>query len=229
MNSVLYIATGAKHVEEAIANARSSRDFLSKQGLAIVTDQPEQVKKANVFDLVIEHTDITHSYRDKIPPLLSLPYDLTLFLDSDARIVHSLDSLFELGRYCDVAAAMATVRHPPGWSDNSVPKAFPEFNSAVLFMRRSSQQHQMICQWLNLYDHIFKDYNLAWDQASLRSVLWAFITSNQLCFITLAQEFNLRTPRPWVAGRGMPVYIIHGRFKKSEFNSIIDYFNSESD
>ena len=49
--------------------------------------------------------------------MLSLPYDLTLYLDSDARIVYSLDSLFELGRYCDVAAAMATVRHPPGWSE----------------------------------------------------------------------------------------------------------------
>ena len=114
MNGVLYVATGIKHVEEAIANAKSSRDFLSEHGLAIVTVQPEQVKKANVLNQVIEHTDVTHSYRDKIPPLLSLPYDLTLFLDSDTRIVYSLDSLFELGRYCDVAAAMATVRHPPG-------------------------------------------------------------------------------------------------------------------
>ena len=96
-------------------------------------------------------------------------------------------------------------------------------------MRRSSQQHQMICQWLNLYDQIFKDYNHAWDQASLRSVLSALMTSNRIRFFTLPQEFNLRTPRPWVAGRGMPVHIIHGRFKESEFNSFIDYLNSESD
>ena len=87
-----------------------------------------------------------HSYRDKVPPSLSLPYDLTLFLDSDARVVHSLDPLFELGRYCDVAAAMATVRHPPGWTDKSVPKSFPEFNSGVLLMRRSRMQYQMIRQ-----------------------------------------------------------------------------------
>ena len=96
-------------------------------------------------------------------------------------------------------------------------------------MRRSSQQHQMIRRWLNLYDQVFNDYNHPWDQASLRSALWTSITSNQIRLFALPQEFNLRTPRPWVSGRGMPVHIIHGRFKESEFNSFIDYLNSESD
>ena len=227
MNGVLYIATGAKHVQEAIINARFSRNYLSNIGLAIVTDQPEQVEQANVFDQVIEHSDVTYSYRDKIPPLLSLPYDLTLFLDSDAFAIHSLDSLFELGQYCDFAAAMATVRHPPGWNDKSIPKAFPEFNSGVLLMRRSSQQYQLVCQWLSLYDQILSDFNHIWDQASLRSVLWTFMSSNRLRFLTLPQEFNLRTPRPWVAGRGMPVHIIHGRFEEREMNSFVDYLNSD--
>ena len=49
-------------------------------------------------------------------------------------------------------------------------------------MRRSSQQHQMIRRWLNLYDQVFNDYNHPWDQASLRSALWTSITSNQIRF-----------------------------------------------
>ena len=72
-----------RHVEEAIASVRSSPEYLSELGLTIVADQPEQVQKVNVFDQVIEHTDVIHSFRNKIPSLLSLPYDLTLFLDSD--------------------------------------------------------------------------------------------------------------------------------------------------
>ena len=96
-------------------------------------------------------------------------------------------------------------------------------------MRRSSQQHQMIRQWLSLYDQIFNDYNHEWDQASLRSTLWTFITLNRIRFLTLPQEFNLRTPRPWVAGRGMPVHIIHGRFKESELNSFMHFLNSDID
>ena len=52
--------------------------------------------------------------------------------------------------------------------------------------------------------------------------------SNRFRFSTRPQGFNLRIPSPWVAGRGMPVYIIYGFFEECEFNPFIDYLNSES-
>lgn len=227
MDGLLYAATGESHVQEAIANARKSRHYLDNLSIAIATDQVDCVKQAKVFDEVIEHLDVTHSYRDKIPPLLKLPYEQTLFLDTDACVSHSLDGLFELGRYCDVAAAMARVRHPPGWTDKGVPKVFPEFNSGVLLMRRSKKQRQMIRQWLRLYDQVLESCNHVWDQATLRSVLWKFIVTKKLRFLTLPQEFNLRILRPWVAGRGLPVHVVHGRFPESESESLMSYLNSD--
>ena len=112
---ILYIATGATHRAEAAASARAGRAHAGGRPIAIMTDDVEAAEAMGCFDRCLPHPDPRHSYRDKIPGLLDLPFERTLFLDSDARPTARLDGLFALLDHHDLAAAQAPVRIPVGW------------------------------------------------------------------------------------------------------------------
>ena len=129
----------------------------------------------------------------------------------------------------DFAASHAPVRHPPGWSDSHIPSSFPEFNSGVMLLKRSNSTLKLIGTWLDLYDELFLKYKQVWDQASLRSAVWDCILKYKLGLAVLPPEYNLRTTKPWIAGRGLPVSVIHGRFPDSEVEAFVSYLNNDHD
>ena len=223
--TILFVATGHKYVHEALENARVSRIFSLDIPIVLVTDLVEYARSFGVFDSVIHHPDPHFSYRDKILPLLKLPSKYTLFLDSDAFLNFSVDEIFNtLGR-SQFAAAHAPVRLPDGWRDDSIPLAFPEFNSGVLLFRRSNLQKNLVRRWLNLYDSLLSNYNQQWDQASLRSAVWHSFQHCGLRISVLPPEANLRTTKPWIVGKGTPVFIVHGRIPINERLKFLDYLN----
>ena len=93
--------------------------------MTIKTDLPNHPGLVDVFDSVIDILSPSHSYRDKVTGLTQLPYEQTLFLDSDACLISPVDDLFQLFECADLAVAHSPVRHPPGWS-MSLCLAFPE-------------------------------------------------------------------------------------------------------
>jgi len=203
---ILYIATGKKFLQEAAENAKAGRKQIGSRKIAIVTDNIAEAEITGCFDICIIHPDPRLSYRDKIPPLINLPFEKTLFLDSDARIISSVDGLFQQFEWYDFGAAHAPVRIPDGWCDKQIPDIFPEFNSGVLLLRRSELQESLIRKWLEKYDII----NQAWDQATLRSAVWEML-NNGLRHLVIPPEANFRTTKPWIAGHGLEVVIVHGR------------------
>ena len=228
-SGIFYIATGLQYLQEATVSAKRSRLWCADTPIAICTDLVKEADQSGAFDFVLPHPDPVYSYRDKIVPLLSLPFKSTLFLDTDACLAYDVASLFEFSTRSHLAASLAPVRHPPGWSDSSVPRIFSELNTGVLLLCNSPKVSRLIKRWLSLYDQLFLQHNQAWDQASFRSVVWHAIEHKRLRFFTFPPEANLRTPKPWIAGRGQPVYVIHGRIPKEEFTSYLDYVNSNID
>lgn len=223
----LYVATGQSYLSEACISAQRSRRWSSSFPIAIATDLIDLASRSNLFDYVIPHPDPRYSYRDKISPLLDLPFTNTLFLDSDAFLSYHLKDIFDYVQFSDLAAAFAPVRHPPGWSDLSISPVFSELNTGVIHFRRTAKQRNMVKNWILLYDELFANYNQTWDQASFRSVVWKFINRHNLKFLPLPSELNLRTPKPWLVGRGQHVYIIHGRFSANELPDFELYLNSD--
>lgn len=229
---ITYIATGKAYVDEAFRNARLSKAYASKFPFCLVTDLFEYAASINqdfVFDNIYHHSCPAFNYRDKITPLLHLPYNKILFLDTDAFISSPIDLTFEILELYDIAATYAPVRHPPGWTDSFVPDFFPEINTGVLFINNSSSFRQLVVDWLALYDVLFKSFNQSWDQASFRSVLWKAVSHKLLRLFILPDEFNVRTTKPWIIGRGSPAYIIHGRFPSSELPHFLAYLNGDID
>lgn len=226
-SGVLYVATGSLYLDEAANSSIASRPFLVGRPIAVVTDLVERAKDLNAFDIVLPHLDPKLTYRDKISPLEYPPFQSTLFLDSDARLTASAESLFSCLGSSHIAAAHAPVRQPSGWCDHSVPSLFPELNSGVLLLRRCWRQRLLIRRWLYLYDKLFHDFDQAWDQASLRSVVWALQQNRGLRLAILPPEANLRTTKPWIAGKGLAVHVVHGRVPHSEWTALIDYCNGD--
>ena len=226
---ILFVATGDRFLAEATASAIASRPFLSGRPIVLVSDNPSAAQELNVFDQVLEHPDPRRSYRDKIAPLLNIPFSSTLFLDTDARLTAPVAPLFAtLGR-AHLAAAHAPVRIPRGWEDEWIPALFPELNSGVLLLRRSLRQHILIKNWLSLYDQLQKQFDQSWDQASLRSVVWNLQRSWGLRLVVLPAEANLRTTKPWIAGKGLAVHVVHGRVPEAEWTALLGYLNGNCD
>ena len=201
MLGVLYIATGERCCSEAVLSAQRCRLTNPNLSMTIKTDILHLHDLKSVFDSVIAYPDPKHSYRDKVSGLSELPYEQTLFLDSDACLVAPVDDLFGLLNGSDLAVAHAPVRQPPGWSDVSVPSPFPELNTGVMLMRRSRGVGDLMSAWLDLYDELFHAFSQSWDQASFRSVLWDSLKRSSLRFFHLPPEANLRTTKHGLQAR----------------------------
>ena len=184
-----------------------------------MTDNPENIP-SGLFDNIVIHPEPKKTYRDKILPLLNLPYKRTLFLDTDLEILSPIEDIFHILRHVDVVGCHAPVRWS-GWRDAEVPEGFTELNSGVLGIRRCSVQHKFVKQWLKLYDNV----GIQFDQATLRAALWWAVSKKGLRTWVLPQEYNLRTPKPWLTGAGMAVKIVHGRIPENKREPLHRYLN----
>lgn len=223
---IIYIATGEKYFNEACFNASRSKLVVNDLPYAILTNIKPTVFSSQIFDKHICLDECTFSYRDKILGLGFSVFEKFLFLDSDACLISHPYELINALDHFDICACEAPVKHPPGWSSPSVPLFFPEYNSGVILCRSSSKIKDFFKYWLDTYDSLLVSHNQEWDQASFRHCLWTYISSGSLNFYTLPSEFNLRTTKPWTASRGMPVYVIHGRYPNNEFHDFTSYLNS---
>jgi hypothetical protein len=215
---VLLVATGERHRLEAIAAVPRIRPQLGGRPLWLVCDAPAAVPEG-LFDAVRPHPDPRGSYRDKIVPLQHLPFARTLFLDTDVELLQPLDDVFRLLRHLHLTGCHAPVRWCQ-WQDPQVPEGFCELNSGVLGFRRSRAVRSLVRNWLRTYDRA----GVRFDQASLRSALWQACQRGLRVWV-LPAEYNLRTTKPWVMGKGLAVKVVHGRIPDGMRAPLAQYLN----
>ena len=164
---LIYVAWGDKCLAEAAESARHAKS-VGGYPCALVADETASVD--SVFDHVIRRP-LAHNYRDKILMCLS-PFQDTIFLDSDTRVVASLEPLFALFRRFDLFAQPATggVHYTVG----DVPiLAFPEISAGVIGFRRNNRVQRFFELWDSIYDKVEREQGEgAWDQRSLRAAAW---------------------------------------------------------
>ncbi|QNI69365.1 sulfotransferase [Cyanobium sp. NS01] len=217
---VLLVATGRRHRNEAITAVPRIRPWLGGRPLWLLTDKPARVPAA-AFDRVMPHPDPRRTYRDKITALLRLPFRRTLFLDSDVELLAPLDDVFKLLDVVDLVGCHAPVRSFQ-WRDPQVPEGVCELNSGVLALRSGRAQHRLVRRWLTTYDEVGVEV----DQAALRSALWWAMQRGLRSWV-LPPEYNLRTTKPWIAGAGMAVKVVHGRIPDSMRAPLAGYLNKD--
>jgi len=211
MNGVLLIATGRQHLEEARLCIRSIR-ALSDLPITIFTDP-----SADVPATVHKVDRPSFSWDDKPRWTNNLPYERTLFLDTDTLLLRrEALEVFDLLDRFDIALAHAPARCHLAMND--VPECFPEFNSGVIALRKSEVVLQTLRRWQETHDAMKRRGLRAerggklGDQTALRRVIYG----SRVRIATLPPEYNYRGLANASIARCEEIRILHNREVQSK-------------
>jgi hypothetical protein len=206
---VLYIATGTEYIEEARLSVRSLKRHSPDLPATLLTD--EEIDPGH-FDDVRVLSGFDHDFGDSIISPDALPYDRTLFLDSDTFVCEDLTDSFRILDRFDIAAAhnpgsrTADVRG--GYAARDTPETFPQYNTGVLYLRNSEKITEFLRNWRSVYDEHKTETTSGLNQPSFREALYHC----DLNMATLPPEYNLRVRYAGCVGFAVgKAKIIHGR------------------
>lgn len=205
---VVYVVSGAGFTRAAIASAESVKKQSPKLKVHLFTDQTNIESPWINSVAPIENPHV----RSKVDYIHQSPYDYTLFLDADTRVVDDISSLFEVLDRFDLAIAHAQHRnHFPTrqkWT-TEIPYAFPQMNSGVILFKRNKSTIQLLKDWQKAYHE-----NGFWkDQVTLRELIW----KSDLRIHILPPEFNIRFDKYidiWTEKEAAPKILHYARFKE---------------
>lgn len=185
---VVYVAFGNRYVAEAVYSAHSLRRHCPGLSTVLFTDKP---LAETPFDEV-KVVEVGH-IRAKVDLLAQSPFERTLYLDSDTRVVYDLSDVFDVLDRFDLALAHDFARKRQTMASRipeyaAIPYAFSEFNGGVILYGRSPGATRFLELWRQRF-HQYKDQTQGWDQASLRVAAW----ESGAQIMTLPPEFNVRS------------------------------------
>lgn len=185
---VVYVAFGDYYVAEAIHSAESLRRHCPGLPAVLFTDR---ARPGSPFDEV-RVAQIDH-IRAKVDLLTESPFEESLYIDSDTRIVRDIRDVFDVLAKYDVAMThdfgrkrLTMASRVPEYAE--IPYAFGEFNGGVILYRRSEATLGFLGRWQELF-HQYKDRTSGWDQATLRVAAW----QSDARILVLPPEFNIRS------------------------------------
>jgi len=178
---IVYVTAGEKFVREAELSAESLREFNPKYPISIITNVENPPK---IFDDVIRIDDPRYSFADK-PFEIQLPYQKTVFLDTDILVRGDVSPIFKVLDRFDIAASMNSTNYGrQTCNQHQIPDTFPEYNTGVVGFKKSEKVEQFLRDWR----HIFQADNTLrpGDQPAFRKALY----NCELRIATLPPEYN---------------------------------------
>jgi hypothetical protein len=123
------------------------------------------------------------------------PYDYTMYIDTDTKIVGCLQESFGLLDRFDMAMVADSTRrikaHADIWSKYaSIPNSFSEFCSGLIFYKKSDAFYELVSNWKRNYEEWKTVSKVHSDQQSFRVSLWE---TKNLNIHTLPIEYCIRT------------------------------------
>ena len=186
---ILFIATGKQYIEAAIKAAESVRASNPGLGIAFYGDWQNHGYNltANPAPFDVAYPVEKPHRRSKVDFLSKSPFERTLYLDTDTRVVDDISSLFDVLDRFDIGVTHAMRRNSPErlvtWR-KQLPRAFPQFNGGVLLYRNTPQVNAFFESW----SHHFAEAGFNQDQMTLRELLW----DSELRIAVLPPEYNVR-------------------------------------
>jgi hypothetical protein len=180
---IVYIATGEKYVRATLNSAESVKKHCNNLKVHLFTDLRD-FSHENIDGVsMIENPH----RRSKIDYLFKTPFERTLYLDSDTRIIDNITDVFSLLDKFDIALAHAHSRNHPATTEqwkNNIPYSFPQLNGGVILFKMNARVESFLKQWCEAYHTAgFKK-----DQVTLRELIW----NSDLRLTILPPEYNIR-------------------------------------
>lgn len=178
----IFVAVGNFYAERAAEAARSVKKSNPWLPTTLFTDQPIE---SDAFSSIVRF-EKGHS-RSKIDYMPHTPYERTLYLDTDVRVIGDLRSMFDLLDRFDIALSHAHRRNDSltreKWR-SEIPDAFPQANSGVILYRLTPAVVDLFRDWATS----FREAGFGKDQVTLRELLW----TRDLRLYFLPPEYNIR-------------------------------------
>jgi hypothetical protein len=207
---VLYVATGLPFLQEAIASARSLHSSNPEIPIAIFTNI-DVSEHCELFDIVRIIENAKYDSNDKIFAIANSPFEKTVFIDTDTRILCDISDLRRLLERFDIALALDPIRSDQ--DQPSIPDCFPTLNSGLIAYRRNAKTAKLFDEWLMAFrsqpDEPGKTRR---DQPPFRKVMW----ESDVRYAVLPDEYNLRVIFEHMIGGNAYVKVLHGRHEKLE-------------
>ena len=212
---VLYIAAGKQFIRAAIRSAASVRKHSPDLPIHLFANW-----RAWSYDFATDPAPFTSvgeidapHYRSKVDYSIHTPFERTLYLDADTRLVSDIRPVFDLLDRFDLALAHAPnrVTRLTTWR-TPLPRAFPQFNAGVFLYKNTPAVMALLQAWVES----FHSAGFRSDQVTLRELLWL----SDLRIATLPPEYNLRYGKyRWLWGRreARPVILHLTRFLRGPF------------
>jgi len=183
---VLYIAFGDKYIRQAEQSALSIRSVQSTH-ITIFCDRDIN---SPTFD-VVQKVYPEHE-RAKIDFLKETPYEKTIYLDSDTKVIRNISEIFEILEKFDFVATHDLSRKRQEWCDRideykEIPYGFTELNGGVLGIKKSHASDELLKLWTEKY-YQYRHLTRNQDQPALRMALW----ESRVRYHILPVEFNVR-------------------------------------
>jgi SAM-dependent methyltransferase len=215
---IVYVALGQTYLAEAEASVASARGQMPQLETCLITDAKPDT---SAFDrvLVVERTSADElrellggveappahrAFYDKIRFLEQSPFERTLFLDGDTRMVLPVWELLAALNAADLVAAHAPARRFWREPRPTAPWFQPELNTGVLAF--GSGLEAFFERWRELYVEYYRGPDAVYND---QSVFAQTLASSNVRVCTVPAEFNLRVSVPsHLVG---PVKVLHGR------------------
>ncbi len=202
----LYIAIGEMFRFEAERSCKSLKRF-TRHPVCLITDDPKFQSKQ--FDQIIYVENIGRSFEVKITGMQLSPFQKTVFLDGDTFVCDSIDNIFDLLDYCDMAATQDLTGHSMGFWTQYQPEyklklkgVFHEFHTGVVGFNLNHTVKEFLGIWLRIH----RELNMYADMPTFREALLEY----PIRMGVLPHEYNLTGLKSMVIAHGK-VKIIHDR------------------
>lgn len=203
---VIYVGWNNKYIVEAKKSAETVRKFC-KLPTCLLVDNGTSEDHLEIFDVVLK-TDFKldwHHRKAEIYPFV--PFEETLFLDTDTVVLNSLDDGFARLKRYDMCMCLDSYYnlfeyYPKLQSDFSLPIDTPMYNSGVIFFKKNSKVEQIFKEWQISCEKYGK--TIKGDQG----ILSAIVAAKDVHLCSLPINYNFRGY--WQFLRG-PIIIWHAR------------------
>lgn len=186
---VIFVATGALYIKNAIRAARSLRQYNPEIPIHLFTDDEGKTTLERLSDNPFAAFSLIPDphRRSKIECMGNSPFDRTLYLDTDTKVGGDIAQMFKVLDKYDIALCHEHRRSVEKMAVKwriALPNSFPQFNSGVVLFRKNTEMSAFFEQWRENY----QEAGIKQDQVTLRELLW---TSDVKLFV-LPPEYNIR-------------------------------------
>ena len=158
-HGVIFVATQhPRFVFEATDAAESVRDYLPDVSITLFTDIKDAIVDPDgMFDEIVGIAPVTtfgdtwgRGLLDRVKSLSKSPFERTLFLDTDIRVMS--ESVMEVFSLLDDASIAMVPTRP----ENSISRKHygrPMFNAGVIAYRSEPQIMKLFSEWEEIFEH----------------------------------------------------------------------------